>query len=136
MLPDGLKDIMPTVTPGWTITTSGSEIDWTGGSIPSGQRADFTFRAQVPASPTTLKWKAYQTYSDGSVVSWDQDPVPGHEEDDSMTPYSQTTVINDLTPSPTPETQSSNSSASTAETFAIVALALSAVSLGIVIRKR
>jgi hypothetical protein len=48
-----------------------SEISWTGGNIPAGQRDEFLFSAQAPASSTTIPWKAYQTYADGSVVAWD-----------------------------------------------------------------
>jgi uncharacterized protein YcnI len=111
-IPSGLTDVFPTVQAGWnTITKTASngdvtEIDWTGGSIPSQDRDDFTFRAQAPANPTTLDWKAYQTYSNGTVISWDQTPVPGHADDDSMTPYSTTAVINDLASS-TPVTSAS-----------------------------
>lgn len=99
VLPDGLEDVMPTIQQGWKIETKKNELDWTAGTIPNGQRDDFTFRAQAPASVTTLNWKAYQIYSDGSIVAWDQTPVAGHADDDNMTPYSQTQVINDLTSS-------------------------------------
>jgi uncharacterized protein YcnI len=35
----------------------------------------FLFSAKNPAQPTTLLFKVYQTYSDGSVVKWeDEDP--------------------------------------------------------------
>ena len=110
VLPSGLQDVMPTVEPGWTITTKKdgdtvTEIDWTEGSIPSGQRADFTFSAQVPATTGDLAWKAYQVFSDGSTTAWDQAPIVGREEDDSLTPYSHTQVVNDLTaPAPTKQT--------------------------------
>jgi uncharacterized protein YcnI len=103
VMPSGLKDIMPTVHGGWSISTkkeSGdlvTEINWNGGTIPNGQRDDFTFRAQAPAKAGELAWKAYQTYSDGSIVSWDQKPMPGKEMDDALTPYSVTAVVNDLT---------------------------------------
>jgi len=105
VIPSGLDDVMPTIQAGWTITTKAdaqgaiTEIDWTGGTITSGQRDDFTFQAQAPATATTLAWKAYQTYADGTVVSWDQTPIAGREDDDRLTPYSTTTVINDLTTS-------------------------------------
>lgn len=100
VLPDGLKEVTPTLLPGWTVNTKKdgdnvTEIDWTNGSIPTGFRQDFTFSAQVPANPVTLKWKAYQTYQDGTLVSWDADPssIPAGQEG---TPYSTTDVINDL----------------------------------------
>jgi uncharacterized protein YcnI len=100
VMADGLKEVTPTLKPGWTVTTKKNgddvtEIDWKGGSVPTGFRDDFTFSAQVPASAATLQWKAYQTYQDGVVVSWDQDPstiASGQEG----TPYSTTNVVNDL----------------------------------------
>jgi hypothetical protein len=47
------------------------ELIWMNGSIPVGQRDDFVFSAQAPADESTLVWKAYQTYADGTVVAWD-----------------------------------------------------------------
>jgi uncharacterized protein YcnI len=124
MLPDGLSYVTPFVKPGWKIevkqkpevkdgkpvmTDDGtqaqivSEIDWTGGSIPADQKDQFMFSAQVPASATTLAWKVYQTYADGSVVSWDQDPNAAQLKDSmgnmdfsKVGPYSATKIINDL----------------------------------------
>jgi uncharacterized protein YcnI len=104
LIPEGLKYVSPNVKPGWRINvvkegegegTKVTEITWSGGTIPVGQRDDFVFSAQVPSIVTSLNWKAYQTYSDGSVVSWDQDPstiTPGEESN----PYSVTIIENDL----------------------------------------
>ena len=105
IVPYGLKYVSPTVKPGWTVTskTSGTgesatvtELDWNGGSIPAGQRDDFTFSAQAPAAPTTLMWKAYQSYANGQVISWDQAPDSKNLDSEGVTPYSRTDVINDL----------------------------------------
>jgi uncharacterized protein YcnI len=108
LMPDGLNYVTPNVKSGWHIDVKKigdktTEIDWTQGSIPAGQRDDFLFSVQVPANPTTLQWKAYQTYQDGSVVSWDQNPMPAPsngamaDNDFSSTgPYSRTNVVNDL----------------------------------------
>ncbi|HVM77130.1 MAG TPA: DUF1775 domain-containing protein [Candidatus Paceibacterota bacterium] len=97
LIPSGLADVVPNVKPGWTIAVKKNgdqvtEIDWAGGSIPVGERDQFTFSAQVPADPATLDWKAYQTYKDGSVVSWDEDP----NDLTATNPYSETQVIDDL----------------------------------------
>ncbi len=112
VMPDGLKYVSPNVKPGWKIEVKKSgegedakvtEIVWTDGSVPEGQRDDFFFSAQVPASETSLKWKAYQTYEDGTVVSWDQEPKEKMSDDEmemmekkNLGPYSQTKVVNDL----------------------------------------
>lgn len=108
VMPDGLKEVTPTIKAGWTVDVKKdgtgddakvTEIDWTG-SLPVGYRDDFTFSAQVPDKPTTLNWKAYQTYQSGEVVSWDQDPNVAKSSDTNApepTPYSTTAVVNDLT---------------------------------------
>lgn len=103
VIPSGLQYVQPTVKPGWTIEekTSGggefptvTEISWTAGSIPAGQRDDFTFSAQAPAKATNLAWKAYQTYEDGTVVAWDQ--KPNGKDEEGTTPYSETKVVDEL----------------------------------------
>lgn len=103
-IPEGLHNVTPNVKPGWKIEIKKdgigedavvTEIKWTGGIIPSGQRDEFVFSAQAPSSETTLKWMAYQTYQDGSIVEWIHEPSANHE-DDSSHPYSQTKVVNDL----------------------------------------
>jgi uncharacterized protein YcnI len=139
IIPSGLESVSPNVKPGWTISLKKvgtgddakvNEIDWTGGSIPPEQRDDFVFSAKVPAKETTLAWKAYQTYQDGTVVSWDQEPSTKNGEK-SKTPYSTTKVVNDLSGqnSQTAEESSSSASADAALWISIVAgiLALAAL---------
>lgn len=104
IVPEGLRHVTPTVQPGWTIRTVRSgdvitEIIWQGGSIPAGQRDDFTFSAQAPAAEDKLVWKAYQTYRDGTVVAWADDPGLEHTDFSTSGPFSVTVVVNDLTPS-------------------------------------
>lgn len=100
-IPPGVQDVQPDVLAGWAITTSGSgdtvtAITWTG-NIPVGQRADFAFKAQASGSATKLDWKAYQTYADGTVVAWNQDPATkGEAVNNNLGPYSTTKVVNDL----------------------------------------
>ncbi len=150
LIPAGLKMVTPNVKTGWTINVvkNGSgddatvtEIDWTGGVVPPEQRDDFMFQAQVPAKEATLNWKAYQIYSDGSVVAWDHDPKlsKGPDDDSAPPPYSTTKVVNDLTVNSTTNTpMMTDSSGRTklAFEFSIVALALSVVSLTVATRKK
>lgn len=136
VVPEGLNYVTPNVKPGWKIdvkkepvTKDGkqamsedgdekvervSEISWTGGNIPAGQRDEFLFSAQVPASSTIIPWKAYQTYADGSVVAWDasakavadqkkvmdeamkKDPNMKMDASEDLHPYSETKVVDDL----------------------------------------
>ena len=117
VLPSGLQEVKPTVKAGWQIETKTtgegdkkevSEIIWTGGSIPAEQRDEFSFSAQVPAQATTLLWKAYQTYQDGSVVTWDQTPTGSDDAEGDKGPYSTTKVVDDLATPATSTTKNNN----------------------------
>jgi uncharacterized protein YcnI len=138
ILPQGLVELTPAVKPGWKITVKGgsnpTEIDWTGGSIPSGQKDIFIFSAQVPSKSAELDWKIYQTYSDKSVVAWTlgpNDPEPkdksGNEDFSTSGPYPKTLVIDDF------KSPVTNSNSSPQNNFPLLigtaALALSVLSL-------
>lgn len=129
VIPDTVGSVTPTVKPGWQIETKKSgdnvtEITWTGGTIPVERRDDFTFSAHLPSKAGELDWKAYQTYQDGSVVSWDQKPVDGQDDDSGdKGPYS-ITVVSD-TPDTTTETKDDSSNV-VPYVISIAALALSA----------
>jgi uncharacterized protein YcnI len=65
----------PITTDDGTFTSTTSEIDWSGGSIPVGQFGEFNVLAQgIPTGASELVFKAIQSYSDGTVVSWIQVP--------------------------------------------------------------
>ena len=138
LIPQGLDEVTPNVKPGWTVGVvkdgdTVTEIDWTDGEIPAGQRDDFYFSAQAPATTTNLIWKAYQTYADDSVVSWDANPAT-FKNGEEGTPYSTTKVINDLSitpPASQQQVQSSDHKATTALIFSIVAIAIASVALSI-----
>ncbi|PNY79869.1 DUF1775 domain-containing protein [Deinococcus koreensis] len=90
MVPAGVTLSRFQVTPGFTRTvtrnTAGlvTEVIWTGTVAPM-EYARFFFQARNPEVAGELVWKIYQTYSDGSVVAWDDtDPAKG--------PASKTTV--------------------------------------------
>lgn len=102
LIPEGVKHVTPTQKAGWKISvqTSGpsddaavTSITWSNGTVAKGMRDDFTFSGQVPAEATELQWKAYQTYSDGTVVSWDQSSEGGHGSDKTAGPFSVTKVV-------------------------------------------
>lgn len=66
----------PVTTDDGTFTSITSEIEWSGGSIGAGQFGEFNVLAQgIPSDADQLVFKAIQTYSDGSVVSWIQVPT-------------------------------------------------------------
>ncbi len=53
-------------------------VTWTGGDVPSGEDSLFQFLGQ-PASPGTYTFQVQQTYSDGSIVTWngsESSPAP------------------------------------------------------------
>lgn len=129
-IPAGVSAVQPSVQTGWTIATSGTPnvtaVAWTG-DIPVGQRADLTFKAQVPAKAGELHWQAFQTYADGAVVSWDQPPSANEKDNDAATsgPYSITKVADDLTSASDTSSNSDSNKTTLALTLSIIALALS-----------
>src|SRR3974390_3351607 len=61
----------PITTDDGTFTSITSEIDWSGGTIPVGQFGQFNVLAQgIPSGTSELVFKAIQSYSNGTVVSW------------------------------------------------------------------
>jgi len=66
----------PVTTDDGTFTSTVSEIDWSGGTIPVGQFGVFDVLAQgIPTGTGALVFKAIQAYSDGTVVSWIEVPT-------------------------------------------------------------
>jgi uncharacterized protein YcnI len=140
VIPAGLKHVSPNVKPGWTIDIkkegSGdeaviTELYWFGGTIPVGQRDEFLFSAQVPSTETNLKWKAYQSYKDGTVVAWDQESANTTDDDSSNAgPLSLTKVVNDLGKAPVQNQVVSEPKAQQLPlVFSMIAVAISTVAL-------
>ena len=77
-LPSGFSIDSFVPSPGWTrsVQQTGSgesaviqKVTWSGGSVPTGEDATFSFLA-LPASAKTYTFAVRQTYSDDSVVDW------------------------------------------------------------------
>ncbi|HEY4160538.1 MAG TPA: DUF1775 domain-containing protein [Candidatus Saccharimonadales bacterium] len=139
-IPKGVQEVTPTIIPGFSTSTAGgaddvTSITWTG-NIPVGQRADFSFGAQVPSTATQLDWKAYQTYIDGTVVHWDQKPAGSDDAVGTAGPYSVTKVVNDLSSTSTTASAGSSSKGTLALTLSVAALILSIAGLFLRPRKR
>jgi uncharacterized protein YcnI len=65
----------PITTDDGTFRSTTSEIDWSGGTIAVGQFGQFNVLAQgIPSGTSQLVFKAIQSYSDGTIVSWIQVP--------------------------------------------------------------
>lgn len=103
LIPEGVTSVRPNVKPGWNIevkkqivgtsTEVVSEIIWTG-TIPADFRDEFAFSVKTPKEGI-LNWKAYQTYSDGTIVAWDADPKVSSgamTTDTKAGPYSSTVL--------------------------------------------
>jgi uncharacterized protein YcnI len=81
--------------PGWTITldrdaAAGTtrSVTWTAApsaGIGAGQFGLFRISVQLPDTDT-VAFPATQTYSDGTVVKWDQPPLPGGAEPEHPAP--------------------------------------------------
>ena len=68
----------PVKTDDGTITEAVSEITWTAtaGGIPPNQFDLFTVSVgALPSNTKSLEFKALQTYSDGTIVRWIEDPA-------------------------------------------------------------
>ena len=73
----------PVESYGTTLTEAVSEVTWTadrGISIGPGEYQEFSLSVGPLPDPATILLPTTQTYSDGTVVSWDQ-PTPGSGEE-------------------------------------------------------
>lgn len=142
-IPDSIKSVTPTVKPGWTISIDkdGTEEDarvtsvtWSGGSIGAGLRDDFGFTAKTPDQAGEIQWKAYQTYSDGTVVSWDKESHgDGHEQEDPNSgPLSVTKVAVEES---TDTTETAAGSDTLARSIGVISLVMSLALFALVTKK-
>jgi len=102
LLPSGLSNVLVTEQSGWQATLEKNNegtvtsIAWQG-TISPDFRADLSFSAKAPDVATKLQWKAYQTYADGSVVSWDKPSGDTSHLDEDSGPFSVTSVVSSAT---------------------------------------
>ncbi len=79
----------PTVVDGTTITTAVRTVTWTaapGTQIGPGQYQEFSISVGPLPGPGTITLPTTQTYSDGSVVTWDQPTPKSGTEPEHPTP--------------------------------------------------
>lgn len=145
VVPESIQSVTPTVKPGWTITTEKSgtgedakitSITWAGGSIGEGLRDDFGFTGKTPDQAGEVKWKAYQTYSDGTVVAWDKESHgDDHEQEDPNSgPLSVTKVTTEAQNSASTD-ESTTTSDVVARSIGIISLAVSLIVFAIATKK-
>jgi uncharacterized protein YcnI len=120
--------------PGWTYTVqhtaAGYEVDWHAASAASAIKpGEFdVFEVSVGPLPhaESISFGAVQTYSDGTVVAWNQSPAPGSTvEPDHPKPTLR------LTPIAAPRAPAPSTTAPTV--LSILALVLAAAALGVAI---
>lgn len=69
------------------VTQAVSKITWSGGKIAPGEFQEFDVSlGPLPTDTNRLMFKATQTYSNGDVVTWDQDPGNGGQEPEHPAP--------------------------------------------------
>jgi hypothetical protein len=84
ILPPGVKVVDVPQHTGWESTVEGAEVDWTvsrqAAAIANADSQDFAVTlGPLPRSGDRVVFKALQTYADGRVVRWIQDPEPDAE---------------------------------------------------------
>lgn len=139
-LPKDIESATPTVKPGWTISTTAADdgetmqsIIWENGSIPEGQRDDFTFSARTPDKASKLEWKAYQTYADGTVVSWDEAQSDNHGHSDRNSgPLSVTQVVSETEAAKALKQAQADSDTATANAQRATLIAFAAIAMSLV----
>ncbi|HUQ38518.1 MAG TPA: YcnI family protein [Acidimicrobiales bacterium] len=88
----GIEHVSVRPLPGWTVnvTKAGDAVEritWSGGSIAAGEFQEFEVSVgPLPEDKDALVFKALQTYSDGEVVRWIDEPVPGGAEAEHPAP--------------------------------------------------
>ncbi|MEX2972529.1 YcnI family protein [Streptomyces sp. C184] len=86
----------PIKTDDGTINEAVSQITWTKGKIQPGQYQDFSVAfGQLPDDTEKLAFKTLQTYSDGKVVRWIEEPKAGQAEPENPAPVLKLTKAAD-----------------------------------------
>ena len=141
ILPAGFQYDSAGVKPGWKIETvkkgdTVTEVSWSGGSIPPEQFDNFQIMGQNPPKSTTLVWKAYQTYADGSVIAWSEKANPKKESDENFHPAAETKISEQAASLPAgSSTQSGGQSSSPVLPVAAIIIAIVALIAALVNRQ-
>ncbi len=145
VIPDDLSSVRPHAKQGWNIEVtktgegenlSATEITWksAGANVPVDLKDDFLFSAKTPDTGGELKWKAYETYADGTVVAWEQDPAS--TQTDSK-PYSITKVMSQAEqPAATSEVNDIDATAKWALYTGIAGIVLGLIAISLATRKK
>ena len=110
----------PVTVSGTTVTKAPSSVVWTADATHQlGQNEYQAFSLSVgklPAAGTTVTLKAAQTYTDGTVVNWDEESAEGQPEPKHPAPSFTTTAEDGTAPAAAPAAASPAAAAQTSET--------------------
>jgi periplasmic copper chaperone A len=111
----------PVVLDGTTLTEAPSTVTWTatkGHQVGPGQFQEFSLSAgPIPDDAKTLSFPTTQTYSDGTVVKWNQPQAPGADEPEHPLPSFAVTAAEpdeDAAADPTPTAEAATAPAKAA----------------------
>jgi periplasmic copper chaperone A len=136
----------PVTVEGFTLSKAVATVTWTASGasagIAPGQFDEFELSlGAFPSDVDTLSFPTTQTYSDGTVVTWDQPSVKGQDEPEHPVPTLELAAATQAAGVTVPDTGSSDGTArwlaGTALVVAAVALVLAGLSaLGVLGRRR
>ena len=136
----------PITAEGFTLTKAVATVTWTASGtsagIAPGQFDEFELSlGAFPSDVDTLSFPTTQTYSDGTVVVWDQASVKGQDEPEHPLPTLELAAATQGADATAPDTDSSDGTARwlavTALMVAVAGLVLAGLSaLGVVGRRR
>lgn len=115
-LPPGTTDVKAENPTGWTSTADGGELQWSGGSVPSGQTATFTASMRiVGAAGETVFLPTLQGCPDGAEEAWIDKSDDPEAENAAPRIVLTAAVAAPTTASTTPTTTTSTTSTTTNE---------------------
>ncbi|WEB43977.1 YcnI family protein [Streptomyces yunnanensis] len=123
----------PIKTDDGTINEAVAQITWTKGKIEPGQYQDFSVAfGQLPDNTDQLAFKTLQTYSDGKVVRWIEEPKTGQAEPENPAPVLKLTKADEAaSAAPTaPKASSAATSDSTTRALGIAGLIAGVLGIG------
>ncbi|QZL06878.1 YcnI family protein [Streptomyces sp. BHT-5-2] len=121
----------PIKTDDGTINEAVSEITWSKGKIEPGQYRDFSVAlGQHPDDADQLAFKALQTYSDGKVVRWIEEPKAGQAEPENPAPMLKRTKAADSTAASTSAAPKASAGDSTTRGLGIAGLIAGVLGIG------
>lgn len=84
-IPGGFLDASPVEIPGWTATSTGDTISWTGGPLDASTPLTFSVELTAPAQAGDYPFPLVQTCETGSIA-WVETQAPGAPEPERPVP--------------------------------------------------